>query len=197
MEQSYGQNAVCRPLSVFHHYRAKNMDKKEVVIPIIREEVRADAVPVMTGGVRVTKRMESRGEIVEQELRKSRVEVKRVKVDRVVDGPQSAQRVGKTLIIPVVSEVLRIEKQWVVTEEIHITEREEHETVQNQVNVNYETAHIERFDSASNITTVDESERALERILEPRGIVQRTHGQSGAKKAGRPRSLLKRPPADG
>ena len=127
------------------------MDEKEVVIPIIREEVRADAMPVLTGGVRVIKRMESHDEIIEQELRKSRVEVKRVKMDRVVDGPQSAQRVGKTLIIPVVSEVVRIDKQWVVTEEIHITEREEVETVENQVSVNYETAHIERFDSAGNI----------------------------------------------
>src|SRR5579875_814151 len=127
-----------------------NMDGKDedVVVPILQEEVHADAVPVVTGGVRVIKRLETQNEIIEQELRKSRVEIKRVKVDRTVDGPQSAQRVGKTLIIPVVSEVFRIEKRWVVTEEIHITELEDRETVQTPVSVNREIAHIERFDSA-------------------------------------------------
>jgi stress response protein YsnF len=94
----------------------------QYVVPVINEEVHADAIPVQTGGVRVTKHVEGHDEIVEQELRRGRVEIKRVKTDRVVDGPQQVQRVGNTLVIPVVSEVLRIEKQWVVTEEIHITQ---------------------------------------------------------------------------
>jgi hypothetical protein len=42
---------------------------KDLGVPIIREELHADAVPVVTGGVRVTKRVESHDEIVEQELR--------------------------------------------------------------------------------------------------------------------------------
>lgn len=173
------------------------MDEKdeEVVVPIIREELHADAAPVVTGGVRVTKRVETHDEIVEQELRKSRVEVKRVKVDRIVNGPQPVQRVGKTLVIPVVSEVLRVEKQWVVTEEIHITELDEREIVQTPVSVNYETAHIERLDSAGNPTFVEETEPARERMLEPRSLVKETASRSGAKKnAGRPQSLLRRTP---
>lgn len=124
---------------------------KDLVVPIIREEVHADAVSVVTGGVRVTKRVESDDEIVERELRKSHVKVKRVKTDRVVDGPQPAQRVGNTLIVPVVSEVLRIEKQSVVTEEIHITELQERETVQNSVRLNHEEAQVERLDAAGKV----------------------------------------------
>src|SRR5690242_9329563 len=102
----------------------------DVVVPVVSEQVHADAVPVQTGGVRVTKQVHGHDEIVEQELRKGRVEIKRVKTERVVDGPQPVQRVGNTVIVPVVSEVLRVEKQWVVTEEIHLTQLEELETVQ-------------------------------------------------------------------
>ena len=131
-------------------------DKKDVVIPVIREELQADAVPVVTGGVRVTKRTESHDEIVEQELRKTHVEVKRVKTERVVDGPQPAQRAGKTLIVPIVSEVIRIQKQWVVTEEIHITEKEARETVQNKVTLNRERADVERIDEAGNVIASDD-----------------------------------------
>lgn len=126
---------------------------KDLVIPIMGEELHADAVPVITGGVRVTKRVESHDEIIQQELRKSHVEVKRVKTNRVVDGPQPTHRVGKTLIIPVVSEVLRVEKQWVVTEEIHITEQEQRETVQNKVTLSHEQAEVERVDASGNVVS--------------------------------------------
>ena len=128
----------------------------EYVVPVINEELHADAIPVQTGGVRVTKHVEGHDEILEQELRKGRVEIKRVKTDRVVDGPQQVQRVGKTLVVPVVSEILRVEKQWVVTEEIHITQIEELETVQETVQVNQEQAQIERLDEQGNVVSAME-----------------------------------------
>jgi stress response protein YsnF len=129
---------------------------EQYVVPVINEEVHADAIPVQTGGVRVTKHVEGHDEIVEQELRRGRVEIKRVKTDRVVDGPQQVQRLGNTLVVPVVSEVLRVEKQWVVTEEIHITQIEERETVQQTVRVNEEQAQIERLDEEGRVVSSEE-----------------------------------------
>ncbi|MGA8027674.1 MAG: YsnF/AvaK domain-containing protein [Bryobacteraceae bacterium] len=131
---------------------------EDVVVPVIQEELHADAIPVQTGSVRVTKHVHAHDEILQQELRKGRVEVKRVKSDRVVDGPQQVRREGNTLIIPVVSEVLRIEKQWVVTEEIHVTQVEERETVQQKVTVNREEAEIERLDEKGNVVSTLEAE---------------------------------------
>jgi stress response protein YsnF len=165
------------------------MDEKnqEAVIPVIREEVHAEAVPVMTGGVRVTKSVESHDEIVEQELRKSHVDVKRVMTNRVVDGPQSPRRVGDTLIIPVVSEVLKIEKQWVVTEEIHVTERQEQETVQNKVTLNREQASVERIDSSGNtVSTVPEMQEGPASILQ-----KKSRSGAGSNRRAPSRSMLK------
>lgn len=166
---------------------------QDVVIPIISEELHADAVPVATGGIRVTKRVESHDEIVEQALRKSHVDVKRVKTKRVVDGPQPAKRVGNTLIIPVVSEVLQIQKQWVVTEEIHITETEGQETVQNRVTLNREEAEIERIDAAGNvIATVNDSTEAPDKPAEAASILRRPGAtQSPSEARPRPQSILK------
>jgi uncharacterized protein (TIGR02271 family) len=131
------------------------MDRQDndVVVPVVNEELRADAIPVQTGGVRVTKHVQGHDEILEQELRKGRVEVKRVKTDRVVDGPQPVQRVGNTLVVPVVSEVLHVEKRWVVTEEIHLTQVEERETVQQTVTVNHEEAEVERLDETGRVVS--------------------------------------------
>jgi len=157
--------------------------EKELVVPIIREEAVADAVPVVTGGVRVTKRVESHDEIVEQALRKSHVEVKRVKTERVVNGPQPVRREGNTLIVPVVSEVLRVEKQWVVTEEIHLTELQAQETVQNKVTVNAERADVERIDSAGDvISSVDEGSTNPVGGSEPASILQRGEAIGGVPK---------------
>ncbi len=118
----------------------------DFVVPVVQEQVSVDAQPVITGGVRVTKHVVTENEVVEQQLRTSRADVKRVKTNRVVDGPQAARREGPTLIIPVVSEVIHVEKRWVVTEEIYITEHEEVETVQQTVPVSYEEAEIQRVD---------------------------------------------------
>lgn len=167
---------------------------EESVIPIIREEVHADAVQVVTGGIRVTKSVGSHDEIVEQELRKSHVEVKRVTTNRVVDGPQSMRRVGDTIIIPVVSEVLKVEKQWVVTEEIHITERQEQETVQNKVTLNCEEAQVERIDSTGNtISTSPETYETPNEAAGPGSIFQKkaTAPADSTRRATRPRSMLK------
>ena len=161
--------------------------ENDIVVPIVREELHADAVPVVKGGVRVTKRVESQDETVEQELRKSRVDVKRVKTNRVVDGPQPVQRVGNTLIVPVVSEVLRVEKQWVVTEEIHITELQESETVQNKVTLNHEEAQLERLDSAGNVMSA--VEEAGEHPTQPGGPGSILQGR-GARRAASTRRPL-------
>jgi len=122
-------------------------NESDVVIPVLKEELHADAVPVETGGVRVTKRVHSHEQIVEQELRKGRVDVKRVQVNRPVEGPLSVRRSGNTLIVPVVSEEIRVERHWVLTEEIHITHLEEVQTVQQAVPINEEEAVVERMDA--------------------------------------------------
>lgn len=123
----------------------------EYIVPVVREQVEADAVPIEKGGVRVTKRVESHDEILEQELRRGRAEIRRIKTDRVVDGPQQPRQEGGTLIIPVVSEVLTVTKQWVVTEEIHVTRVEELERVEQTIPVSQEIAEVERLDEAGNV----------------------------------------------
>lgn len=180
------------------------MDENEpdVIVPVVSEELHADAVPVVTGGVRVTKRVHTHDEVLEQQLRQSHAEVKRVKTNRVVDGPQPVQRVGKTLIIPVVSEVLHVEKQWVVTEEIHVTQTEETETVQQTVPVHHEEVQIERLDKSGNpVSTVEPAPEIPAPTprnprMGPASVVERGRAAESAETTERkPRSLLTKKPS--
>jgi stress response protein YsnF len=173
------------------------MDEKEndVVVPVVSEELHAGAVPVVTGGVRVTKRVHTHDEVLEQQLRRTHAEIKRVQTNRVVDGPQPTRRDGNTLIIPVVSEILRVEKQWVVTEEIHITQTEQLETVRQTVPVSREEAQVERTDESGDSVPAIEAEAkppAPETRSRPASLVERTRaasaGASGSRRG--TRSLL-------
>src|SRR5579883_2575270 len=117
----------------------------EIVVPVIQEEAHAGTVPVQTGAVRVTKSVETHEELVEQELRKGRAEVQRVAVHRVVDGPQPPRREGNTLVIPV------------VTEEIRVTRLETAETVQQKVELASERAQVERLDEQGRVIATEET----------------------------------------
>lgn len=139
-------------------------DEEDIVVPVVSEEVHADALPVETGSVRVTKRVVGEDEVLEQQLRKERAEVRRVKVDRPVDGPQPPYRSGNTLIVPVMAQVLQVEKRWVVTEEIHIIKYEESETASQTVTVGHEEAQVERLNEAGEtIETIQARPQVLRR----------------------------------
>jgi uncharacterized protein (TIGR02271 family) len=150
-----------------------NENDKDLTIPVLREELEVQSIPTVTGGIRVTKHVESHDEIVEQELRKSNVQVKRISVNRPVDGPQSPRRVGNTLIVPVVSEVLRVEKQWMVTEEIHLIQTQTTESAQTNVTLNQERAAIERLDSTGNVVPGEDIPEHPDPPASPTSILKR------------------------
>jgi len=61
--------------------------------------------------------------IAKEEFVRGDIEIRRVVKNEVVDGPQGTRVVGDTIIVPVVKEVLRVEKEWVLVEEIHVTKK--------------------------------------------------------------------------
>lgn len=162
----------------------------DYIVPVVREQVDAEAVPIEKGGVRVTKRVETHDEILEQELRRGRAEIRRVKADRVVDGPQQPRQEGGTLIIPVVSEVLVVTKQWVLTEEIHVTRIEEMERVEQTVAVNQEVAEVERLDEAGNVVASGDQLARQETPASVRPVMRRPLQSGAAAASAAPRRIL-------
>jgi uncharacterized protein (TIGR02271 family) len=139
-------------------------DDNVTVIPVVAERLHAETASVQTGAVRVTKRVVGEDQVVEQQLRKEHAEIKRVRVNRAVDGPQEPYRSGNTLIIPVMAEVIQVEKRWVVAEEIHITKYEELETATQTVSVGHEEAEVQRFNQMGE-EVVDDAPSPRPRIL--------------------------------
>ena len=129
----------------------EEVDREEVVVPVIEEEIDASTRSVKTGSVRVDKHVEKRIRKVEAPLIHENVEIRRVPVNKVVDVAPKSRRMGDTLVIPVVEEELVVTKRLVLKEEIHlITRRSKDRSIQ-EVELNRESAEVRRLDAEGRI----------------------------------------------
>lgn len=117
------------------------------VIPVVAEELAVERRRVATGGVRVNKYVREHEELVDMPILREHVDVRRVMIDRVVDGPQPVRYEGDTTIVPLLEEVLVVEKRLVLKEEVHITRSRTEERTQQKVVLRKEEAEIHRVDA--------------------------------------------------
>jgi uncharacterized protein (TIGR02271 family) len=126
----------------------------ETVVPVIAEELDISKSKRPTGAVRVEKQAVQHDETVSMPLTRERAEVKRVIVDRPVDGPLPVRREGDTIIMPVVEEVAVVEKRMILKEEIHVTRRRSTEQHDETVTLRREEADVRRTDASGRPVTV-------------------------------------------
>ncbi|SNS12566.1 conserved domain-containing protein [Noviherbaspirillum humi] len=98
----------------------------QVTFPVMQEKIQIDKRLVDTGrGIRLKKTVAEKEELVDEALLRDEISVERVAVNRVVDDAQlpQARYEGDTLIVPVLEEVLVLQKQTLLKEEVRITRR--------------------------------------------------------------------------
>lgn len=125
----------------------------ETVIPILEERLRVTKRLVPRSTVRVTKRVVEHQEIVDEPLLREEVEVERVAINRRVDEAPGVRHDGDTLVVPIVEEVMVIEKRLVLKEELHIKKRQVERREPQSVTLRREEAEVERSEASA---TADE-----------------------------------------
>ncbi|HKG14344.1 MAG TPA: DUF2382 domain-containing protein [Pyrinomonadaceae bacterium] len=130
-----------------------------VVVPVVEEELRVGKRVVETGRVRVTKTVSEREELVDVPLVREEFDVERVPVNAFVDGPVAPRHEGETLVVPVLEEVLVVEKRLVVREELRITRRRSEEREARRVTLLSEEVSVERRGPRPEGEAADEDER--------------------------------------
>jgi uncharacterized protein (TIGR02271 family) len=122
------------------------------VVPVLAEELEVQKRRVETSKVRLTKVVHEREVQVDEPRWREEVEVTRVPMQRVVEGPVPVREEQGTTILSVVEEVLVVEKRWMLREEIHIR-RQRIETHQpQQIMVRSEEVQVERIPRAEKET---------------------------------------------
>lgn len=118
------------------------------VIPVIEETLRVDKRVVETGsGVRVHKTVATREEVVDTALSRDELEITRVPIDRTLAAGEvpEAGYDGDTLVVPVLEEVLVVEKRWRLKEEVRITRHRREIHSPQTVVLRSENVEVERF----------------------------------------------------
>ena len=115
---------------------------EERTLRLHAEGIQVTREPRETGSVSVSITTHTREHPVDQVLTSTRVEVRHVAVDRIVDQPPPSREEGDTLIIPVVEEV--VVTRFLIREEIHITRTSETRRHRDSVSLRVEQATVTR-----------------------------------------------------
>ena len=120
-------------------------------VPVIAEQLAIGIRTVDTGrGVRVHKTVIEQPVTIDERLGRDEVEIRHVAVDRIValeEAPANRYE-GDTLIVPVLEEVLVVERRVRIKEELHITRVRREEHYQEEVVLKAEQVRVERFDES-------------------------------------------------
>lgn len=122
-------------------------DKGMFSMPLVQEELSVGRRHVETGqGIRVHKTVSEETWRIDDTVLRQQLDIEHVPVNAWVDGELPVQRQeGATLVIPVLEEVLVVEKRVRLKEEIRITAHSQGEPVSSTVVLRSEHAQVERF----------------------------------------------------
>jgi uncharacterized protein (TIGR02271 family) len=119
--------------------------EREVVVPVVAEELKVGKRTVETGLVRVTKRVREHEEVIDQPLLKTNVVVRRVPVNQYVEKAPEVRQEGDTLVVPMVEEVIVVEKRLILREELRITKQQVETRNPQRVTVRRDEVKIDRI----------------------------------------------------
>lgn len=122
----------------------------QIVIPLLSEEINIAREKVLTGGVRVRKTVSEHTETVDEPTLREDVIVERIAINEFIAEAPKVRYDDDVMIVPLVEEVLVVEKRLVLREEIRISKRRE--TIQNprQIVLRREDATLEKIQPEAN-----------------------------------------------
>jgi uncharacterized protein (TIGR02271 family) len=98
-----------------------------------------------TGRVRVSTHTHEREAVVDEDLEREHIEIEKVPVGRRIHAVPDVRREGDTTIVPVVEEVLHVERQLMLKEEVRIRRVRTTERHRERVTLRHQEAVIKRL----------------------------------------------------
>ncbi|MCJ2023645.1 YsnF/AvaK domain-containing protein [Methylobacterium sp. J-067] len=134
---------------------------ESVTLPLIAETARIDKRAVETGRVRVSTRTEAVDQVLRETLRSDMVGVTRVPINRTLaegETPPVVREENGVTIIPILEEILVVEKRLVLREEVHVRQTTGGEDVEMPVTLRRQHAVIERVSPEGHVTALNLAE---------------------------------------
>ena len=100
---------------------AETNKSRASAIPVIEEDVHVGKRVIDADKVRISKKVNTEDVTVKVPTVHEEVTVEHIAINRYVESPPAVKQDGNLTIIPVVKEVLVVEKRLMLVEEIHVT----------------------------------------------------------------------------
>ena len=111
----------------------------------VEERLRVEKHLRETGRVRLTTRVESHVETVDEPLLRETVEVERVPIGRYVEAPADIRQEDDVTVVPVHEEVLVVEKRLLLKEEIRLVKRRTEAREPQDITLRRQQVEVERL----------------------------------------------------
>ena len=95
-------------------------DPEEVIVPVHTEQAEMTRRSTVTGRVTVSTVTKVRDELIDELLTNEHTEIERVAIRQLVDEVPGIREEGDTTVIPVVEEVLIVERRLFLKEEVRV-----------------------------------------------------------------------------
>jgi stress response protein YsnF len=123
----------------------KRPSDKMATAPLMEERLEVQKRTVTTGKVRVVTHTETVEEVARAVLNGEEADVQTIELDQPIVGPVPQIRTeGDVIIVPVLEEIMVVEKRLVLKREIRITRRRTSETVEIPVSLRKQRVKVER-----------------------------------------------------
>lgn len=116
-----------------------------VRVPLVSEQFKVDKRRPVKARVRVTMQVDQEELPISTELRHEAADIQRVPIGHVVETTPMVREEGDVTIIPVLEEILVVEKRLLLKEEIHVRRQATTSKAEQTVTLRKERADIERF----------------------------------------------------
>jgi uncharacterized protein (TIGR02271 family) len=129
-------------------------ESQAAAIPVLEETLRVDKTVAEADRVFIRTSVLERTEYADIELHSGEAIIERVPLDLLVDAPPAIRQEGDTIIVPVVEEIMVVEKRLLLKEEIHIRRQQVVQHIRQPVRLRSEEVSLERQSplSSNNIT---------------------------------------------
>ena len=126
----------------------READDSQIVIPLLAEEVSVAKRQIVTGRVEVATLCREREELVDELLNHEEVEIERTPIGKIVEQAPRIREDGDTITIPVVEEVLVVERRLLLKEEVRVRRVRGAERHQERVTVRKQDVVVTRHPAA-------------------------------------------------
>jgi uncharacterized protein (TIGR02271 family) len=123
----------------------KDPEARQIALPLYEEAVTVSKRVVPKNRVRVSTVTHQRRQLVDELLQRENVEIRRISIGRPIEAVPAVREEDDTIIVPVVEEVLTLQRTLILKEEVRIRKVRTEERYQESVTLRSQQAGITRL----------------------------------------------------